>query len=72
MEGWNGAVINARNKDGMTPLHAAALTGQKEAVELLIEKGTDINAKNNEGLTALHMASQKGHQSIIKLLREGT
>ena len=31
----------------MTPLRAAVLTGQKEAVELLIEKGADINAKNN-------------------------
>lgn len=72
VEGWNGADINARNKDGMTPLHAAAWTGQKEAVGLLIEKGTDIDAKNNEGLTALQMASQKGHQSTIKLLREGT
>lgn len=72
MEGWNGDDINARNKDGMTPLHTADLTGQKEAVELLIAKGTDINSKNNEGLTALQMASQKGHQSIVKLLREGT
>ena len=48
------------------------MTGQKEAVELLIEKGADINAKNNEGLTALQMASQKGHQSIVELLRKGT
>ena len=68
----NGADINARNKDGMTPLRAAVLTGQKEAVELFIEKGADINAKNNEGLTALQMASQKGHQSIVELLRKGT
>ena len=66
------APINARNKDGMTPLHAAALAGQKEAAELLIDKGADVNAKNEEGVTPLQMASQKGHQSIVELLREGT
>ncbi len=67
---YNGADINARNGSGMTPLHAAALTGQKDAVELLIEKGADLNAKNENGVTPLQLASQQGHQTIVELLQK--
>jgi ankyrin repeat protein len=54
----------------MTPLHAAALTGQYEAVELLINKGADVKSKNNRGMTPLQLASQRGHQHIVELLRQ--
>jgi ankyrin repeat protein len=54
----------------MTPLHVAAFAGQKEAAELLIEKGADVNAKNKEGLTALEMALQMSHQPTVELLRK--
>jgi ankyrin repeat protein len=54
----------------MTPLHAAARTGQKKAVELLIDKGADLNAKNENGVTPLQMASQNGHRSIVELLQK--
>jgi ankyrin repeat protein len=66
----NGANINARNRSGMTPLHAAALMGQYKAVELLVNKGADVNAKNNEGITPLQIASRKGYQSIVTLLEK--
>lgn len=65
-----GADINARNRTGLTPLHVAALTGQKAAVELLIDKGANINAKNENGVTPLQMAALQGHQSIVTLLKK--
>ena len=43
----------------------AALSGQKEIVELLIAKGADVNAMRFDG-TPLHLAI--GHKEIIKIL----
>ncbi|HJO09551.1 MAG TPA: ankyrin repeat domain-containing protein, partial [Verrucomicrobiota bacterium] len=38
-----GADVNAKGRDGRTPLHDAALRGQTEIVEQLIAKGADVN-----------------------------
>jgi ankyrin repeat protein len=49
-----GADPRARDKDGMTPLHRAALMAQEKTVELLL--GTyhvDVNARDNKGTTPL-------------------
>jgi len=54
-----GADINAKDKDGWTPLHHAAIEGQKEVAELLIAKGADINAKKKDGWTPLHLAADE-------------
>ncbi len=42
----NGADVNAKNNDGTTPLHSAALSGNADSVELLINNGADVNAVN--------------------------
>jgi ankyrin repeat protein len=65
-----GADINAKNKNSLTPLHAAAMAGDRDTVALLINKGADVNAKSKDGLTPLHMASQQNHREVVELLRK--
>lgn len=44
--------LNLKNLDGNTALHFAAMAGNREAVELLIERGADVFARNARGLSA--------------------
>lgn len=65
-----GADINARAGNGMTPLILASWNGHTKVVELLLRKGADVNAKTNIGSTALKLATERGHKKIIALLRK--
>jgi ankyrin repeat protein len=50
----NGANVNAKSKDGYTPLHRASVDGDKDVVELLLTHGANVNATTNDGMTPLH------------------
>jgi ankyrin repeat protein len=63
-----GTDVNAKGRDGWTPLHAAAYYVHKEIGELLIGKGADVNAKNDDGWTPLHQASAGGHKETAEIL----
>lgn len=52
----NGAIINAKNQDGITPLMEAAYRGYPKSVGLLIEMGGDINVIDIKGNAPLHFA----------------
>ena len=53
-----GAEINARDRDGGTPLHkAAGFNGNPAVLEALLAAGADINARDEKGLTPLHEAA---------------
>src|ERR1019366_4309153 len=62
------AEINAKNKEGETSLHLAALAGRKDVSQLLLESGADVNAKSKDDLTPLHLAATKGQTEVIMLL----
>lgn len=59
--------INIRDRYGFTPLHWAAILGNRLIAEKLLEKGTDINAVNNQGETPLHWAAWSGKTDLVNL-----
>ncbi|XP_064176792.1 fibronectin type 3 and ankyrin repeat domains 1 protein isoform X2 [Anguilla rostrata] len=65
---WAGADVNARDKDGKTPLMVAVLNNHEQLVQLLLEKGADHHVKNEFGSGVAEMAKAFGRQNIISLL----
>ena len=61
------AEVNAKDNDGMTPLHLAALYGHRDVAELLLASKADVNVKNNDGETPLELAWE--HSDVVELLR---
>jgi ankyrin repeat protein len=67
----DSSLIEARDKDGSTPLHCAVWKGHAEVVAVLIEAGANVNAENeNEhwGTTPLHAAAHANQAAIAQLL----
>jgi len=64
----NGADVNARDKEGKTPLMDMALFNAVDAAELLIQNTADVKAKDHDGNTALHLAAGAGRREIAELL----
>ena len=64
--------VNDQDKDGMTPLIAAASRGERsqnaDVMDLLIEKGANVNKQNNQGETALYVASKNGQKLAVEIL----
>ena len=52
-----GADVNAKDKNGYTPLHNAASIGESELVQYLVDKGANVRAISNNGETTADMAN---------------
>ena len=67
------ADVRAKDSDGITALHLAAMTGNISAVAALLnKKGKDLNDKDNNSWTALHHAASDGHLDVLRLLIEAS
>ena len=66
----NNANVNTADNDGWTPLHYAALLGNKGMVELLLAHGADGNAKAKAGATPLSEAESEQRNVVADLLRQ--
>ena len=70
-----GADVNGKDRNGLTPLMHAARGGHAEAVELLLERGADASAQAGStalygsGATALLLATASGHTGTADILR---
>ena len=66
------ADVNAREPDGMTPLHWAAHHGAADIAEALIDAGADVAATTRYGVTPIWLAAHDGHAAVVEaLLRAG-
>ncbi len=59
---------NLKARYDWTPLINAAWSGQKDLVELLIQKGIDVNQKTSGGWSSALGAANKGYIDILRLL----
>eukprot|EP01062_Namystynia_karyoxenos_P035410 TRINITY_DN25949_c0_g1_i1.p1 TRINITY_DN25949_c0_g1~~TRINITY_DN25949_c0_g1_i1.p1 ORF type:complete len:399 (+),score=62.62 TRINITY_DN25949_c0_g1_i1:154-1197(+) len=50
--------LRAKDKDGATPLHFAAISGDAGTVAVLVASGAEPSAADNSGLTPLHRSVQ--------------
>ena len=64
-----GADINELSEQTqLSPLAWAAMMGETEAVELLLQLGADVNVRQEDGGTPLHIAFFLGRAEIAELL----
>src|SRR5262245_38123800 len=64
-----GAAPNARDGPlSETPLHVATMRRRAEAVEILLDHGSDIDARTAGGKTAYAHAVRRGFDDIVTVL----
>ena len=72
----HGADVDAKNKQGRTPLHQVArgeYNSEEQGVgiaRLLLERGADVHAQDKGHSTALHSSAFSGRLEIAKVLLE--
>jgi ankyrin repeat protein len=66
-----GADVNAKNKQGRTPLFDAVQLYDIDFAKLLIENSADINATDENLMTPLFVAADYGSEHIEYLLEKG-
>ena len=72
--GWQGILIahgggvDGRDRNGLTPLMAAASLGLAQNVRFLIDAGANVNSRDERGLTPLMWATVSGHPRVVGIL----
>ena len=64
----NGADANARDEQGMTALHFAALYGRTEHIGLLLKHGGNVEFVDESGRMAEDYARENGYPVIVEML----
>jgi ankyrin repeat protein len=63
-----GEDVNAQYGSQGTPLHIAALCGELDVAEYLVNRGAKVNAETSAGVTPLHRAAEGGSAEIARFL----
>ena len=65
-------ILDARDGNGQTPLHYAAMGGSAELIGFFCERGAKLELKNAQSKTPLHLAATNNHpNAIAALLKSG-
>lgn len=64
----SGVDLNARTKDGETPLHFAIIYNRLKLIYELVKRGADVNAQSSNGETPLHFAAALGQAHSVEFL----
>jgi hypothetical protein len=64
----NPVTAHSKSSDGDTPLHIAALWGDRHAARVLLEAGALVDAKGDMSCTPLYYAVMEGHLQVAELL----
>jgi glyoxylase-like metal-dependent hydrolase (beta-lactamase superfamily II) len=62
-------LVGARNPNGFTPLHAAALYGQRATAEYLVGKGAELDSVARHSGTPLDVAYESGQTDFVAWLQ---
>ncbi|KAB8218031.1 ankyrin repeat-containing domain protein [Aspergillus novoparasiticus] len=62
------SILTAKDADGRTALHLAALHKDVKVLELLLNYGVEPSTTDNRGQTALHIAAQQASLAVVELL----
>ncbi|MDR1385877.1 MAG: ankyrin repeat domain-containing protein [Planctomycetaceae bacterium] len=64
-------IVNARDDNGLTPIHYATRYSQIGVLKFLVEKGADVNAESNDGETPIYVAAALSSKvDVLKFLVE--
>ncbi|XP_035309786.1 ankyrin repeat domain-containing protein 27 isoform X5, partial [Cricetulus griseus] len=63
-----GAIVNATDYHGSTPLHLACQKGFQSVTLLLLHYKASTEVQDNNGNTPLHLACTHGHEDCVKAL----
>jgi len=67
----NPSLVNAKDRNGVTPLHWSIREGGRKAVQFLLSEGAEVNVQDSFGRTPLGDASLKGQIDKVALLIAG-
>jgi ankyrin repeat protein len=59
-------LLNAKNSEGRTALHLAAMKNDEHALLVLLSEGANISVRDEDGMTALSLASSAECQAILQ------
>ena len=64
----HGADVNARDREGLTPVMKAVATGLPDVVEALLRHDPDLRLRDEAGRDVFDLARERGSAEIIRLL----
>jgi uncharacterized protein len=63
--------VNRRGENGVTALHLAVMTGEADAVKLLLARGAHPDIEDDMGRTAMDFARQNNNLDLLRIMRAG-